>query len=170
MTGASSSSQAGYSGSSTPTAGPSYQPAPMPASVARQIFDADLIQQSSIYGMEEQPSGPGQPAKPVRRPVIPGARRETVIRKGSGKTWEDPTLIDWDPSGYRALSSSTSPCAASTLCFLFELDHPKSPADHSQNGFDSSLAMSLTTLMNVRSTRHSTSTQATASRKSCGTG
>jgi hypothetical protein len=21
-----------------------------------------------------------------------------VVRKGGGRTWEDPTLLDWDPS------------------------------------------------------------------------
>ena len=78
----------------------------MPASVARQIFDSDLIQQSSAYGMDGQgaPTGAAGAAgasKPavIRRPVVPGQKRETVIRKGNGRTWEDATLVDWDPGG-----------------------------------------------------------------------
>lgn len=30
----------------------------------------------------------------------PPGKRETVVRKGNGKTWEDPTLLDWDPSEF----------------------------------------------------------------------
>ena len=67
---------------------------PLPPSVTRQIFDTDLIQQSSAYlpGAAQEMARTGK-----HRP--PG-KRETVIRKGNGKTWEDPTLLDWDPSEF----------------------------------------------------------------------
>ena len=108
--GASSSSYVDQSYSDSNTPNNAYQPdssahTAMPASVARQIFDSDLIQQSSAYGMDGQgaPNGAGALGAPkpavVRRPVVPGQKRETVIRKGNGKTWEDPTLVDWDPGG-----------------------------------------------------------------------
>lgn len=58
-----------------------------------QLLDHDLLQQGSVYlpgaAQELQRSGKIKPG--------PG-KRETVIRKGNGKTWEDPTLLDWDPS------------------------------------------------------------------------
>jgi hypothetical protein len=40
---------------------------------------------------------PNAPAKPVKDKT-PTGKRDTVLRKGGGKVWEDPTLIDWDPS------------------------------------------------------------------------
>ena len=64
----------------------------MPTAVARQIFDTDFLQQSSAY----LPGAAQEIAKTTKHRV-PG-KRETVIRKGNGKTWEDPTLLDWDPS------------------------------------------------------------------------
>lgn len=51
---------------------------------------SDLLASSSIYD-------PNAPAKPVKDKA-PTGKRETVVRKGNGKMWEDPTLIDWDPS------------------------------------------------------------------------
>ena len=29
--------------------------------------------------------------------VAKGGKRTTVLRKGAGKTWEDQTLLEWDP-------------------------------------------------------------------------
>jgi hypothetical protein len=51
---------------------------------------SDLLASSNIYD-------PNAPAKPVKDKA-PTGKRETVVRKGNGKMWEDPTLIDWDPS------------------------------------------------------------------------
>jgi hypothetical protein len=28
----------------------------------------------------------------------PPGKRQTVVRKGGGKTWEDTSLLEWDPS------------------------------------------------------------------------
>lgn len=30
-----------------------------------------------------------------------GKARKTVLRKGAGYTWEDQTLLEWDPSHFR---------------------------------------------------------------------
>ncbi|ORX38324.1 hypothetical protein BD324DRAFT_641541 [Kockovaella imperatae] len=124
MTASSSSGSTSYTNGYSGAAGgasavgqPYHQPdttqhAAMPASVARQIFDSDLSQQSSAYGMDGQLNvlgGPSSgPSKPVRRPVAPGQKRETVIRKGNGRTWEDPTLIDWDPKWFRLFVGDVS--------------------------------------------------------------
>lgn len=35
-------------------------------------------------------------------------KRETVIRKGNGKMWEDATLLDWDPSELPLLPTQRS--------------------------------------------------------------
>lgn len=75
---------------------------PLPPSVTRQIFDTDLIQQSSAYlpGAAQEMARTGK-----HRP--PG-KRETVIRKGNGKAWEDPTLLDWDPKWFRLFVGDVS--------------------------------------------------------------
>lgn len=39
--------------------------------------------------------GSGTAPKPKK---VASGKRETVIRKGGGKVWEDTTLVDWDPS------------------------------------------------------------------------
>jgi len=75
----------------------------MPASVQRQIFDADLINQSSVY----QPGAVQELARTGKMRAIPG-KRDTVIRKGNGKTWEDPTLLDWDPKWFRLFVGDVS--------------------------------------------------------------
>ena len=51
---------------------------------------SDLLAQSTMYD-------PNAPAKPAKEKVVTG-KRDAVLRKGGGKVWEDPTLIDWDPS------------------------------------------------------------------------
>jgi hypothetical protein len=68
-------------------------PAKEPKILNRQVFDTDIINQSSIY----EPGATQQLVKEGRHRLPPG-KRETVIRKGNGRTWEDPTLLDWDPS------------------------------------------------------------------------
>jgi hypothetical protein len=56
-------------------------------------MDTDLIAQQSAYL-------PGAVNELVRTGKYKAAvgKRDTVVRKGSGKTWEDTTLLDWDPS------------------------------------------------------------------------
>ncbi|OCF75805.1 RNA recognition domain-containing protein (RRM)-containing protein [Kwoniella mangroviensis CBS 8886] len=72
------------------------------------VYDTDFLNQSSAYDYDPSAStdlanttdkdnkdkGKGKKADiPVQ-----GQKRETVIRKGNGRTWEDPTLVDWDPT------------------------------------------------------------------------
>jgi hypothetical protein len=54
------------------------------------MAQAAMYDPSAVAG----PSGDGMP-KPKK---LPSGKRETVIRKGGGKVWEDTTLVDWDPS------------------------------------------------------------------------
>ncbi|WRT68607.1 uncharacterized protein IL334_005585 [Kwoniella shivajii] len=79
----------------------------------QNVYDTDVLQQSSIY----DPTVISELAKnapPTKQASttngnghgsaknIGGAqKRETVIRKGSGRTWEDQSLIDWDPKWFR---------------------------------------------------------------------
>jgi len=84
----------------TPAPIPSGSSKPLPPSVTRQIFDTDLIQQSSAYL-----PGAAQELARTGKHRLPG-KRETVVRKGNGKTWEDPTLLDWDPSEWTPPSST----------------------------------------------------------------
>ncbi|ORY35683.1 hypothetical protein BCR39DRAFT_511482 [Naematelia encephala] len=77
--------------------------APNTAMANRPVFDADLMNQSSVY----EPGATHELAKQGKYRAPPG-KRETVIRKGSGKTWEDPTLLDWDPKWYRLFVGDVS--------------------------------------------------------------
>ena len=74
------------SGSNTPTAR-------IPSGVTKQVQDTDYIAQQSAYlpGVVDEMVRTGKYKAPI-------GKRETVIRKGSGKVWEDTTLLDWDPS------------------------------------------------------------------------
>jgi hypothetical protein len=65
-------------------------------------LDGELLQQQGVY----LPGGGEKTSKEVKKTqnqVQEGrgaGTRDTVIRKGNGKTWEDPTLLDWDPSEF----------------------------------------------------------------------
>lgn len=82
-----------------PLAGPSqgqgYAAAPANARIpaGTQLLDQDLLAQSSVYL-------PGATEKLVKEGKYkpPPGKRQTVVRKGGGKTWEDTSLLDWDPS------------------------------------------------------------------------
>ena len=81
------------SSSYNPAAASSSAPQHLPSGVSRNIMDTDLIAQQSVYL-------PGAVNELVRTGKYKAAvgKRDTVIRKGNGKTWEDTTLLDWDPS------------------------------------------------------------------------
>ena len=78
-------------------AGPStgYAAAPANARIpaGTQLLDQDLLAQSSVYL-------PGATEKLVKEGKYkpPPGKRQTVVRKGGGKTWEDTSLLEWDPS------------------------------------------------------------------------
>jgi hypothetical protein len=65
----------------------------MPADVAK-LYSADYMG-ANIYAPGQGEDGAGAPK---HKPKPPPGKRDTVIRKGNGRTWEDPTLLDWDPS------------------------------------------------------------------------
>ncbi|TYJ53986.1 hypothetical protein B9479_005392 [Cryptococcus floricola] len=79
----------------------SYSTGPYPASASTSYgasYDADMLQQSSAY----TPQGAAE-----AKHRAPG-KRETVIRKGNGKVWEDHSLIDWDPKWFRLFVGDVS--------------------------------------------------------------
>ncbi|KAK8854614.1 hypothetical protein IAR55_003353 [Kwoniella newhampshirensis] len=82
--------------------------APLPGAY-QNVYDVNLLQQSSIY----TPEGAAEVAKTAaahpkaQKAGVPG-KRETVIRKGNGKTWEDPTLLEWDPKWFRLFVGDVS--------------------------------------------------------------
>jgi hypothetical protein len=80
----------GGAGGGYDAAGPSSSRA-LPAGT--QLLDHDLLNQGSVY----LPGGAQEMPRPAGKNKAQG-KRATVIRKGNGMTWEDPTLIDWDPS------------------------------------------------------------------------
>lgn len=65
------------------------------------LLDAELLlKQTAVYvpGGGDRDKMSKSTGKQKSAPPKPPAR-ETVIRKAAGKTWEDPTLLEWDPSG-----------------------------------------------------------------------
>lgn len=61
--------------------------------VVYSAFDANVAEQSSIYT-------PGVGGKSGYQPSATGTGkgRRTVMRKAGGTLWEDPSLMEWDPS------------------------------------------------------------------------
>jgi hypothetical protein len=78
-----------------PSTGQGYAAAPANARIpaGTQLLDQDLLAQSSVYL-------PGATEKLVKEGKYkpPPGKRQTVVRKGGGKTWEDTSLLEWDPS------------------------------------------------------------------------
>ncbi|WVQ72046.1 hypothetical protein IAR50_001590 [Cryptococcus sp. DSM 104548] len=97
--------QQGYTSEQVGTVAPStsYNTGPYPASASTSYganYDADMLQQSSVY----TPQGAAEASRHNRGP----GKRETVIRKGNGKVWEDSTLVDWDPKWFRLFVGDVS--------------------------------------------------------------
>lgn len=63
--------------------------------VVHSAFDANVAEQSSIYT-------PGVGGKSGYQPTTAGTGkgRRTVMRKAGGTLWEDPSLMEWDPSKF----------------------------------------------------------------------
>ncbi|KAK9473471.1 uncharacterized protein V1510DRAFT_414134 [Dipodascopsis tothii] len=68
------------------------------ASTANMSIEAAIAQQQSVYV-------PGAPAPALGARAGPSKaktdKRVTVVREGGGKKWEDPTLLEWDPTHFR---------------------------------------------------------------------
>ncbi|KAI0268272.1 hypothetical protein BC834DRAFT_868682 [Gloeopeniophorella convolvens] len=84
-----------YQGPMYSTPSSSSHSAPVPANAYE--YDVGILAQQSVYvpgAMIDKKGGSG--GKLAR-----GGKRTTVLRKGGGKTWEDQTLLEWNPSWFR---------------------------------------------------------------------
>lgn len=80
-----------YQGPQYPVPGASHHHAPVPANAYE--YDVGIVAQQSVYvpgAMIDKRGGSGGK-------VAKGGKRTTVLRKGAGKTWEDQTLLEWNP-------------------------------------------------------------------------
>jgi len=84
-----------WAGPSYPSTSSSSHSAPVPANAYE--YDVGILAQQSVYvpgAMIDKRGGAGGK-------VAKGGKRTTVLRKGGGKTWEDQTLLEWDPAWFR---------------------------------------------------------------------
>lgn len=58
---------------------------------------AQIAQQQSIYSSDNRENAKLKQAERIDLK----SKHRTVIREGGGKVWEDPTLLEWDPSHFR---------------------------------------------------------------------
>lgn len=107
-TGANGSSGGG-GGSSYGYGGVGAGPSNVPA------WDPDIAQQSSIYTPEAAERGnykqhrENASGKKGGQGGGGGKSRTTVLRKGAGELWEDPTLLEWDPKHFRLFVGNLDP-------------------------------------------------------------
>jgi len=80
-----------YQGPSFPLpGGSSSHSAPVPANAYE--YDVGILAQQSAYVPGAAGDKRGAGGK-----LAKGTKRVTVLRKGGGKVWEDPTLLEWNP-------------------------------------------------------------------------
>lgn len=80
-----------YQGPSFPLPGSSSShSAPVPANAYE--YDVGILAQQSAYVPGASGDKRGAGGK-----LAKGGKRVTVLRKGGGKVWEDPTLLEWNP-------------------------------------------------------------------------
>lgn len=80
-----------YQGPIYPKPSTSSHSAPVPANAYE--YDVGILAQQSVYvpgAMIDKKGGSGGK-------LAKGGKRMTVLRKGAGKTWEDQTLLEWNP-------------------------------------------------------------------------
>ncbi|CAD6565959.1 MAG: hypothetical protein CYPHOPRED_000113 [Cyphobasidiales sp. Tagirdzhanova-0007] len=58
--------------------------------------DEELAAQQSIYTLDNNVA-----VQQLTKKAQKGQARNTVLRKGAGEVWEDPTLMEWDPAHFR---------------------------------------------------------------------
>ncbi|BEJ12687.1 hypothetical protein CspHIS471_0211470 [Cutaneotrichosporon sp. HIS471] len=56
---------------------------------------------------KEKQKAPSHGKAPKQKQSV-NKQRDTVIRTAGGRTWEDPTLVDWDPEWYRLFVGDVS--------------------------------------------------------------
>jgi hypothetical protein len=90
-----------YQGPIYPKPSTSSHSAPVPANAYE--YDVGILAQQSVYvpgAMIDKKGGSGGK-------LAKGGKRMTVLRKGAGKTWEDQTLLEWNPCRFSSLSPNT---------------------------------------------------------------
>ncbi|ORY90906.1 hypothetical protein BCR35DRAFT_258622, partial [Leucosporidium creatinivorum] len=73
-------------------------------------FDADVAAQQSIYTPEA-----AKKHAPAVAAGNKGKARTTVLRKGGGEVWEDPSLMEWDPAHFRLFIGDLDPALSDDL-------------------------------------------------------
>jgi hypothetical protein len=87
-----------YQGPIYPLPSASSHSAPVPANAYE--YDVGILAQQSVYvpgAMIDKKGGSGGK-------LAKGGKRMTVLRKGAGKTWEDQTLLEWNPCRFLPFS------------------------------------------------------------------
>lgn len=92
-----------------------------------QLLDAELLKPLPVIGglqpADKAPSSgkaksdnKAQAQQPQQQ--FGANRRDTVIRTAGGRKWEDPTLLDWDPSEYLTFRGAplTGPRVVPPVC------------------------------------------------------
>lgn len=86
--------------------------APTSNQMTDQEYAAALAQQQQAYMPKNlaTKAGPGLPSasSSTTTPVNSLAETHTVKREGGGKKWEDPSLLEWDPSHFRLFVGNLS--------------------------------------------------------------
>lgn len=113
------------------------------------LLDADLLKTTYMKPIKQEDpkkhGGSSSSNNPNKIKYNTPGKRETVVRKGNGRVWEDATLLEWDPSkSYRAMRRLTS-----------------------QSGTDCSLVMCPTMSASALWMRRSTGTRRIASARWC---
>ncbi|KAI9835264.1 MAG: hypothetical protein M1819_002408 [Sarea resinae] len=54
----------------------------------------------AVTGANAGPIGRPEPSTPVTEPAKE-AKAKTVVRSGGGQTWQDPSLLEWNPAHFR---------------------------------------------------------------------
>lgn len=66
------------------------------------LLDADLLKTTYMKPIKQddrkKSGGSSNSSNPNKIKYNTPGKRETVVRKGSGRVWEDATLLEWDPS------------------------------------------------------------------------
>lgn len=75
------------------------------------LLDADLLKTTYMKPIKhddpKKAGGSSSSNNPNKIKYNTPGKRETVVRKGSGRMWEDATLLEWDPSELPGLRGRT---------------------------------------------------------------
>lgn len=83
--------------------------APSAPQMSDQEYAAALAQQQQAYMPKNLATKAGPASSLASAPVTNSlAETHTVKREGGGKKWEDPSLLEWDPSHFRLFVGNLS--------------------------------------------------------------